>query len=258
MRTAWLSMAIVLARLVVLCPPPRRLLGVARRPGRRVRDQAVQPLVDAGEDLRALVGRELVVLDGLVELRCDRGPHRGLEVRGGLALVLREIDQRLAGAQLRAQLVVAEAEELRGRAERHPGAEAESGPAGRAMAVSEAGASTAAQPARRQPATGRDPLLGFVALLLGQPPGGDRRVDAVARRALERRVELVARDIQALGEVVEERLLLSRAVRRRRGRGLLRRRIRPTGSRVHGESGSARGDLALGTGHVAIQPPGPE
>ena len=58
----------------------------------------------------------------------------------------------------------------------------------------------------------REPLLGRLALLLGQLPGRDRGVDPRLRRTLDRGVELIAGDVQPLGDVVEEGLLFGGVV----------------------------------------------
>ena len=80
-------------------------------------------------------------------------------------------------------------------------------------------------------------------------PGGDRRVDPRLRGALDRRVELVARDVQPLGDVVEEGLLLGGAVGRASAWPAACRTaggVRAAGPGEDRETGRTHRELALG------------
>ena len=99
----------------------------------------------------------------------------------------------------------------------------------------------------------REALLGRLALLLGQLPGRHGGVDARLRGALDGGVELVARDVQALGDVVEEGFLLGGAVGGLGRRGGLSggSGIRSPGTRNDRKPDRTHRELALGgDGHA--------
>src|SRR4051794_5678421 len=203
--------------------PPRRslvecwLAPVEARPGRALGrgavDQVVQALVEVGQDLRLLVGRQLLVGHGLIELLADGVLHRRLQAGDVLVLGLGDIGERLAGLQLRAQRVLAEPEVGGRRIEAEAAEVTRAAGAVRATGTAVAEAGDTAETEHRSGAGG-EALLDFVTLRLGQLAGGDGRVDPRLGGALDGRVELIARDVQPLGDIIEKGFLLSSEVGR--------------------------------------------
>ena len=164
------------------------------------------------------VGGQLLVGDRLVELLGDRGLHRRLQAGDVLVLRLRDVGERLPALQLRAQRVLAQPEIASPRASspnppRCPDAGA---------AVTEAGRRRRA--ARRRPRPG--PSSGSrrsrgaswppsPCSLVSLPAATAASIRASAAPLIGR-VELIARDVQPLGDIIEEGFLLGGVVGRLR------------------------------------------
>src|SRR5690348_9549671 len=88
-----------------LAPAELRPVGALRR---GAVDDVVEPRVDVGQDLRLLIGGDLLVGDRLVELLGDRVLHRRLQAGDVLVLRLRDVRERLPALELRVQRVLAE------------------------------------------------------------------------------------------------------------------------------------------------------
>ena len=189
--------------------------------------------------------------------------QRGLEPGDVLVLRLGDVGQRLAVLQLLAQLGLGQTQIVGSALEAEAEPEAAMAEA-RAAGADRAGPRLAAEdtrPAEKARPAVREPLLGRLALLLGERAGGDRRVDPRLRRALDRGVELIAGHVQPFGDVVEEGLLFGgviggplRNLRRAGGRG-----VRATGPGEDRETGRTHRELALGgDGHALKSTGGPQ
>src|SRR3954471_1186830 len=231
---------------------PARAVAAAERAvlGRSAVDQVVQALVDLGEDARALGVRELAVLDRLVEPRGLRGLQRRLQAVDRLALLLGDGGQRLAAALSVEELLLGHPEILGRGIE--PAAEAPPGGPGPTEPRPRPAAPEARTAQQREPVGLRDPLLEPLGFVLREPSGRHRRVDPVGRGALDGRVELVARHVQAPGDIVEEGLLLGCGIGPVGGAaGLAWGRVGAAGPREDREARRADGELAPGgEGHA--------
>src|SRR5207247_478602 len=144
------------------------------------------------EDRLLLVGRELLVGDGLVEPSLDGVLDRALEPVHGLALLLRHVGQRLARAQLRDEVAAAEAEILRGRVEPAEERAAEERAAEEGAAASE---EPVPRPDAQRQALVLQRLLHRVGLGLRDAPRGERLVDLVGADSRKARLVLSRRTV---------------------------------------------------------------
>ena len=168
------------------------------------------------------------VLDGLIEVLGLRGLDRRLQAVDRLAGGrLGDVGQRLAGLELLSELVLGQPEVVRGARRCRRTRDRSPDRPGRPARRAPGGAPPRDMGPERRSAVG-EALLGCVTLLLGQRAGGDGGVDPGFGSAFDGGVELVARDVQPLGEIVEERLLLGLHIDfvlaggvRRGGRGVL-------------------------------------
>src|SRR4029079_3049206 len=142
-------------------------------------DQVVEVLLEARKDPLLLGGGEPPRLHGGVELRLRVLEHGVLQSGDRLVLRLGDVGDALAAFEPRAQLGLGQAEVARGRVE------AVHEPVRAARMPEPEG-----RPTEQRQLPGLDALLELLALLLGQAPVGDGRVDAVLERLLQRGAQL--------------------------------------------------------------------
>ncbi len=158
----------------------------------RAVDESGDAVLDTAEEVGLLRLRDPARGHRLVELLLGIGDEGVDEAADRLAAVAGHLGERLAALELRPQLGRGHAEIAR------RGVEAF---VEQAEAVMEAAV-------EQREVTRLDPLLERDPLVLRQATGRDRGVDPVAERFLERARELVGRDAELFGGIVDDRLAL--------------------------------------------------
>jgi hypothetical protein len=151
-------------------------------------DEVVDPVGQAGEDLRLLRLGQSSVLHGLGEIGLRTRDQRGLQPVDRLALLLCDLGEGGAVAEARLQLRLGDTEVGRRRVEVGE------------VVPDAVDAAAGADTDERHLACG-DPRLHLVALRFRDPTGRDGGVDAVLERLLQRGVQLRGVDAELLGRI---------------------------------------------------------